>query len=215
VVAWCSLCGLAFVDKRCPKLPCDADLPALTTQTTSLQVSSALFGLGAVAEKLLLSVSRAPGNPELLPILMLFAIGYVHWTIVIRCSAGAEHFEWSTLFLLRYHVCPLGHTFRLLVVWLECRKILTTLDYFPLRRASGTPFAWDPIWRLGSGWGLELSRLVARQLETLEQLRRKVGQRGATKMPVVCWTISKKPSRRERLAQRVRKGQTGRFRLAA
>jgi hypothetical protein len=178
--AWCSLCGLAFVDKRCPKLPCDADLPAPDNSNyIAPSVIRPLWPSEQFAEKLLLSVRPCAWESRIyLPILMLFAIAlcaldYRHPLL----SLEAEHFEWVyAISLAVVTFALLGTLFRLLVVWLECRKILTTLDYFPLRRAFGElHFAWDPIWRLGSGWGLELSRLVARQLETLEQLRRKVG----------------------------------------
>jgi len=173
---------LAFVDKRCPKLPCDADLPAPDNSNyIAPSVIRPLWPSEQFAEKLLLSVRPCAWESRIyLPILMLFAIAlcaldYRHPLL----SLEAEHFEWVyRYFSCGSHVCPLGHTFPSARGVLECRKILTTLDYFPLRRAFGElHFAWDPIWRLGSGWGLELSRLVARQLETLETTQAQSGAR--------------------------------------
>jgi hypothetical protein len=176
--AWCALSGLAFVDKRRPKLPCDHDLPGFRpSDHIGPSVMRGFWPTEKSVEKLLYVVKPCAWDSRIyLPIFMLLAISlcaldYGHPLL----SLETRHFEWVYVVSLAViAVALLGTLFRLLVIWLECRKILTTLDRFPLRRAFGElHFSWDPIWRLGGDLGLELSRLVARQLETLEQLRLK------------------------------------------
>jgi hypothetical protein len=172
--AWFSLYGLTHVDKRRPRLPDIGDLPPSLATFRSLSEEFAKH----------LTRSSRPAAwdwrvfvPTLLLLAVLpFAIEYRHPILTLETA----HFEWifvAALGTLAFAlVCTL---FRLLVVWLECNRVLANLDRLPLRRAfAELNFAWEPIWRLGGGGWQDLYRLVSRQLEALQHLERSIEESG-------------------------------------
>ena len=163
---WFSLLGLALVDKRRPQLPSDGDFPPGDIHS----------GLCEESARELMHVARpfawsggVYGPALVLIVVTLCALDYGHPVLTLE----ARHFEWIfALCLAGVAIALTCTTCRLLVVWLECRKILISLDRFPLRRAfAELNFAWEPIWRLGGGRWQDLYRLVARQLEALDHLK--------------------------------------------
>jgi hypothetical protein len=158
--AWLSISGLALVDQRRPQLPRE----------------------GAVSEsmvKKLVQVLRpcAWDSRIYIPIFILFAIAlcaidYRHPLL----SLEAEHFEWVYFFSLAVVVFVLfGAMFRLAVIWLDCRRVLTGIDRLPIRRAfAKLNFTWEPFWRIGGARWQDLYRLTSRQLESLQHLRNEI-----------------------------------------
>jgi hypothetical protein len=184
--AWFSLSGLSLLDRRHPRLPCDKDLPdVLPARHTAAAVVQPMWPSETWAEKLI-DIARPCGRtlrvygPTLVLLLIaLFGLNYRHPLL----SLETRHFEWAYGIALAGVTLAVPSTlFRLLVIWLECRRILTILDHFPLRRAfAEMNFTWEPFWRLGGARWQDLYRLASRQLETLEHLRREVEEVGGSK----------------------------------
>jgi hypothetical protein len=172
--AWFSLSGLALVDKRRPQLPKeDNKLPAKLRHSHFLSE-----GFASDVVRVAQPAARDPrvyGPALALLVITLCAVNYGHPLLTLE----AQHFEWIFAVALGVVTFALFCTlFRLLVIWLECHKILTALDLLPLRRAfAGLNFAWKGIWRVGGGRWQDLYRLVSRQRETLEHLSRKVEEK--------------------------------------
>jgi hypothetical protein len=191
--SWFSLSGLALVDKRRPQLPNDEDLPsaapprhpAAVTRSTPLSEKSA---------KQLVHVARpvaADVRVYLPAVFFLFVTLFAFDRFHPLLSLETRHFEWIyavTLAAVTFALfCTLS---RLLVIWLECRKILAALDRIPLRRAfAELHFTWEPIWRPGGGRWQDLYRLVSRQLETLEHLKREVQEEDGVQAEVLLHSI--------------------------
>jgi hypothetical protein len=172
--AWFSLSGLALVDRRRPQLPHDGDLPDIGPSGHIAPSVMRLFWPTEEFVKKLVDVVRpcAWDSRIYIPMgiflgILLCALNYRHPLL----SLETGHFEWVYAISLAVVTFALFATlFRLLVIWLECRKILATLDRFPLRRAfAELNFNMEPFWRAGGGQ-TELSRFGSRQLETLGQL---------------------------------------------
>jgi hypothetical protein len=177
--AWFSFCGLALVDKRRPRLPKGPDLPAAgptdhvaSVVTRSSWPSDESTGRLIHVARPAVWDSRVYGPPLTLLAVALFAVDRGHPLL----SLETRHFEWIfTIALGLVTFALLCTLFRLLIIWLECGKILSNLDRFPLRRAfAELHYNWEPIWRLGGGKWQDMYRLVSRQLETLEHLRQEV-----------------------------------------
>jgi hypothetical protein len=177
--AWFSLSGLTLVDKRRPQLPADQDLPHISTpEHTAAAVTNPMWPSERLAARLVdlarpcTRVPRVHVAAIFLLIVTLMALNYDHPLL----SLETGHYEWAyAVALAAVAFSLLGTVFRLLVIWLECRRILVVLDHFPLRRAFGElNFTWGPFWRVGGGRWQDLYRLVSRQLETLEHLKREV-----------------------------------------
>ena len=174
---WFSLSGLALVDKRRPNLPCNRDLPNPdSSRHIGPRVMAPFWPTEEFVKKLSDVMRPCSWDPRIyIPIIALFGISlcvlnYAHPLLTLE----TRHFEWIyAISLAAVMFALLGTLFRLYVTWLECRRVLTTLDRFPLRRAFGElNFTLEPFWRMGGGQGADSSRLVSRQLETLEQLSR-------------------------------------------
>jgi hypothetical protein len=177
--AWFSLSGLSLLDQRHPRLPVAIDLPiAIPPGHTAAAVLQSMWPSEGSARMLLdiarpcARTPRVYGPTLALFAVALFALDYGHPLL----SLETRHFEWAYgIALAAVTLAVFGTLFRLLVIWLECRRILTILDHFPLRRAfAELNFTWEPFWRLGGARWQDLYRLVSRQLETLEQLKREV-----------------------------------------
>lgn len=177
--AWFSVSGLALVDKRRPRLPLEGDLPDdIVAGHTSAQVTR-WARLSEEATKKLVDVAQPAGwdsrvfGPAILGTMVtVLALDKRHPLLTFE----GRTFEWVYVILLGSAAFALFCTlFRILAVWLECRKLLGTLDRFPLRRAfAELNFGWRSIWRT-SGRNMQgLFRLVSRQLETLENLKREI-----------------------------------------
>lgn len=177
--AWFSLSGLALVDKRHPRIP-TAD--SIANIAASGHTAETIANLVCVSEKSAKKIgeiarpaawdSRVYGWALSVLVVTLFAFDRGHPVL----SLETRHFEWIYAIALGVVTFALFSTLsRLFVVWLECRKIVSALDRFPLRRAfAQLNLTWEPIWRLGGGRWQDLYRLVSRQLETSEQLRRHI-----------------------------------------
>ncbi len=183
--AWFSLSGLSLLDRRRPRLPRDVDLPrAIPPGHTAAAITGANWPAEAWAEKLIAAarpcaLSRRVYAPTLaLLALALFGLDYGHPLL----SLETRHFEWAYAAALAVvTLVAFGTLFRILVIWLESRRILTVLDHFPLRRAfAELNFTWEPFWRMGGARWQDLYRMVFRQLETLEHLRRELEDAGCT-----------------------------------
>jgi len=177
--AWFSLSGLALLDERHPRLPLNADLPsAVPPGHTSAAVIQPMWPSEAAGEKLVdiarpcARARRVYGPTLALAAVGLFALDYFHPLL----SLETRHFEWAYAIALGFVILTVFATlFRLLAIWMECRRILTSLDHFPLRRAfAKLNFTWEPFWRLSGARWQDLYRLVSRQLETLEHLKREL-----------------------------------------
>jgi hypothetical protein len=175
--AWFSLSGLALVDKRRPQLPASKDISATAS---SGHIGPTVAFLISVSEKSAESLIRLAqpaawdtrvGTP-VIAILAVSLFGLDHCHPVL--SLETRHYEWIYAIALGGVAFTLFCTlFRLLLIWLECRKLLNALDRLPLRRAFGElRFAWEPMWRFGGGRWQDLYRLVSRQTESLEHLNR-------------------------------------------
>ena len=177
--AWFSLSGLALLDQRHPRLPLDIDLPAVVPPGhTAAAVQRLTWPSEAWGQRLVdiarpcARVPRVYGPTIALVAVGLLALDYGHPLL----SLETRHFEWAYAIALgAVTLAVFGTLFRLLVIWMECRRILTILDHFPLRRAfAEVNFTWEPFWRLGGARWQDLYRLVSRQLETLEHLKREI-----------------------------------------
>ena len=177
--AWFSLAGLSLLDQRHPQLPSDVDLPNVTPPGHPAAAAvQPMWPSETSAQRLIHTArpwARIPGvyGPTFaLFAVALFGLDYAHPLL----SLEARHFEWAYGVALGAVTLTVFSTlFRLLAIWLECRRILNTLDHFPLRRSfAQLNFTWAPFWRVGGARWQDLYRLVSRQLETLEQLRREV-----------------------------------------
>lgn len=177
---WFSLSGLVLVDNRRPKLPLNCDLPTIgPSDHIAPSVMSGLWPTEELVAKLMHVVRPCSWDPRIyIPLLTLLgislcALDYGHPLL----SLETRHFEWAyAISLAVVTVALFGTLFRMLVIWLECRKILTVIDRFPLRRAfAELNFNMEPFWRMGGGEQADSSRLGTRQLETLEQLNREAG----------------------------------------
>ncbi len=191
--AWFSLSGLALVDKRRPQLPCDEDLPTVAPPGHA----AAITHLTPLSEK---SVGKLvhvmqPGAPDLRVYVPTLALLLVTILALDRyhplLSLETRHFEWIYAIALAAVTFTLFCTLsRLLVIWLECRKILAALDRLPLRRAfAGLHFTWDPIWRPGGSRWQDLYRLISRQLEALEHLKTEVQDEDGVQAEVLMHSI--------------------------
>jgi hypothetical protein len=191
--AWFSLSGLALVDKRRPQLPSDEDLPtvappghaATVTRLTPLSEKSAATLMHVVQP-------AAPDSRVYVPavallVVTLFAFDRYHPLL----SLETRHFEWIYAVALAAVTFALFVTLsRLLVIWLECRRILGALDRIPLRRAfADLHFTWEPIWRPGGSRWQDLYRLTSRQLETLEYLKGEVQDEDGVQAEVLMHSI--------------------------
>lgn len=203
---WFSLSGLALIDKRRPQLPNDEDLPAAAASGHTGAAVTHMIGISEKSVGKLVNVARPCGlDPRVyLPagsflFLALFGLDWGHPIL----SLETRHFERIYALALGAMTLALLCTlFRLLVIWLECRKILTTLDRFPLRRAfAQLHFTWQPIWRFGGGRWQDLYRLVSRQLETLEQLKRVVIKERDVSAQVLVRSIEQTAQRQDELHQ--------------
>src|ERR1017187_9903682 len=177
--AWFSLSGLALLDKRHPRLPLDDDLPeAVPPGHTAAAIYRPTWPSETWGEKVV-NIARPCAQTHRVygPALALLAVGVLGLNYgQPLLSLETRHFEWTYGIALGGITLALfGTLFRLLVIWMECRRILTVLDHFPLRRAfAGLNFTWEPFWRLGGVRWQDLYRLVSRQLETLEHLKREI-----------------------------------------
>ena len=177
--AWFSLSGLALLDERHPRLPRDLDLPeAVTSEHTAAAVTQRMWPSEAWGQRLVDIARPCARTPKVYgPTLALLAVGllalnYAHPLL----SLETRHFEWAYVIGLgAVTLAVFGTLFRMLAIWMECRQILTILDHFPLRRAfAELNFTWEPFWRLGGARWQDLYRLISRQLETLEHLKREL-----------------------------------------
>jgi hypothetical protein len=181
--AWFSLSGLALLDERHPRLPKDSDLPeAVPAGHTASALAQSMWPAEGAAERLVAIARPCARNLKVyvpafaLAAVGLFGLDYGHPLL----SLETRHFEWAyAIGLGAVTLAVFGTLFRMLVIWTECRRILTTLDHFPLRRAFGLlNLTWAPFWRLGGARWQDLYRLISRQLETLEHLKREVEAEG-------------------------------------
>ncbi len=178
--SWFSLSGLTLVDKRRPQLPLDRDLPhSGSSEHIAPMVMSPLWPTEEYVKKLIRVAQpsawdlRVYGPAIVILGVMLFAMNFGHPLL----SLETRHFEWAYGLALAAVTFALFCTLlRLLVMWLECRRILNTLENFPLRRAfADLHLTWEPIWRLGGGRWQDLYKSVSRQMETLEGIWREEG----------------------------------------
>ena len=81
------------------------------------------------------------------------------------------------LFLLPVMALISGTTYRLWIIWIKTRRLLTMLDSLPLRHGFEElkDFSWEPLWRLGTAnSGAEAQRAAARVREAYDRARNTV-----------------------------------------
>lgn len=161
--AWYSLSGLVLVDQRRPRLP--ATLGRLR-----------LFQLSEDGNcRLIQVVGIGRNNRVHIPILFVvfLTLPVIDHRHPLRSLEG-KPFDQLYSFALALAIFELLCTLlRLVFTWLECRRMLLTLDGLLLRRGF-VPlegFSWKPIWRLRGGLLQDSLRMAARQVQSLRNLQ--------------------------------------------
>jgi len=181
---WFSLTGLSLVDKRRPRLPHDKSAFGMDGPEQA-GVLQRFVSITEASSQKLLRVMQPFAQDFRIYILgisvLIVALAAFDWeNDHPLLSLETRHFEWIYAAALMAVMLGLFSVLsQLLIIWLECRKILGGLDRIPLRRAfAELHFSWEPIWRLGGGRWQDLYRLVSRQLETLGHLKGEVADKG-------------------------------------
>lgn len=124
-------------------------------------------------------------KPLGLEVRVLLPAAFVAWPIVvvlgrshlIQALEGRRYEYFCGALLLATLFLLLTSVFRLVVVWIEFRSLLRTLEDLPLRRSFDRlkGFAWQSLWRLAGSAGsglLNFYRLMNRELESLKKFAR-------------------------------------------
>jgi len=176
---WYTLAGLVLWDQRGIEfLPTIVDLLQIKGDSAEEPPSRArLHALTLERNAALLEGLRPTGAPSrvLLPatitiLLSLVVIGVHH---PVRSLEGYEYDVVYGLCLVFAAFVMLCELFRLLVVWLEVRRLLIAFERLPLRRAftrmKGS--STGALWRLGGSAFEDFLPVVAREFEALVRLR--------------------------------------------
>jgi hypothetical protein len=174
---WVSLTGIILRGKKGPCLPDDSEFEGAPGLSSSID---------RVRLKNLSNHSQAGLMRSLKPLglepRVLLPAAFVAWLLILVLgkdhpvqALDGDHYEdfygillFAALFLL------LNSVFRLVVVWIEFRSLLRTLEDLPLRRSFDRlkGFAWQSLWRLAGSAGsglLNFYRLISRELESLQK----------------------------------------------
>ena len=174
---WMSLTGVILRGKNGPRLPDEhefEDAPGLSSSIDRLRLKN----LSNRAQAGLMRSLKPLG----LELRVLLPAAFAAWLMILVLGKNhpvqaleGDHYEdfygtllFAALFLL---LTPL---FRLVVVWIEFRSLLRTLEDLPLRRSFDRlkGFAWQSLWRLAGSAGsglLNFYRLMNRELESLKK----------------------------------------------
>ena len=174
---WMGLTGIILRGKNGPRLPDEHQFegaPGLNSNIDRLRLKNlsnrAQAGLMRSLKPLSLEL-RVFLPAAFVSWLMILVLGKSH---LVQALEG-DHYEdfyggllFAALFLL------LTSVFRLVVVWIEFRSLLRTLEDLPLRRSFDRlkGFAWQSLWRLAGSAGsglLNFYRLMNRELESLKK----------------------------------------------
>jgi hypothetical protein len=103
--------------------------------------------------------------------LMILVLGKSH---PVQALEGDHYEDFYGILLFAALFLMLTSLFRLMVVWIEFRSLLRTLEDLPLRRSFDRlkGFAWQSLWRLAGSAGsglLNFYRLMNRELESLKK----------------------------------------------
>jgi hypothetical protein len=165
---WYSLVGTAALDDRRPKLPCAAEIPL---RPFTEEWNSVILRL----------MSPAPKDFRI----YLPALAFL--TVLAFCAVGAverSHPVWTleawpydffyAFVLMVVFLVTLTELARLVLLWIECRRLLRALDRTFLRRAFCRleGFSWNPLWGLGGASFHDSYRLLSRELASLEYLKK-------------------------------------------
>ena len=192
--AWHTLAGLVLSDDRGPKLPKETEfkLPekaAVGSEATaqppdgpaanSISMQELRFSaLSQDGNRILLRVIH-PGDPDyrvlLLPVLgLIMALFLIDYSHPVRGLEG-RGYDWTYAFVFCFVLFVLlCDLFRIVVVWIELRRPLSTLNRLTLRRAfpRQEEIVGKPIWRLGSSAFDDFFPLLGRQLDSLRELKK-------------------------------------------
>jgi hypothetical protein len=161
---WYGLRGMTFTDVHRPRLPELADLPPSFLRMND-EATVKLQGLASP-----LRVSTAEGAIVLcFAALLVVAPDRAH---PIQTLEG-QYFDWTYFFLLLVLACLLvWNLAKLLLIWGECRRLLTAIDRVPLRGAFKrmNAFPWSSLWSPGSSTLRGSYRYVSLQIESLYKL---------------------------------------------
>lgn len=176
---WYTLAGLVLWDQRGIEfLPTVADLLEIKGDSAEEPPSRArLHALTLERNAALLEGLRPTGAPSrvLLPaiitiLLSLVVIGVHH---PVRSLEGSEYDVVYGLCVVFAAFVMLCESFRLLVVWLEVRRLLIAFERLPLRRAFQRikTSSTGALWRLGGSAFEDFLPIVAREFEALVRLK--------------------------------------------
>jgi hypothetical protein len=171
--AWYSLAGTALLDDRRPRLPTKDEILRLGGEL----LGERLFYITEEGNKTLLGVMR-PTTWDFRVYLPAFLVGFVA-IMVMGHERSLQTLEGRTcdaifaLALLAVVLLLVTTLARLMVAWLECRRLLSALDRLPLRRGFQRleGFSWQPIWSLGGTSLQDSYRLIALEQEALAHLK--------------------------------------------
>lgn len=174
---WMSLTGIILRGKKGPCLPEDREfegVPGLSSCVDRVRLKSLSNRAQAGLMRSLKPLGLEPR--------VLLPAAFVAWLMILVLGINhpvqaldGDHYEdfygillFAALFLL------LNSVFRLVVVWIEFRSLLRTLEDLPLRRSFDRlkGFAWQSLWRVAGSAGsglLNFYRLMSRELESLQK----------------------------------------------
>ena len=173
---WYSLAGTFLIGKRGPALPEASDFKRRSSlpKTECMRLGSVCRERNATLQKLLgpFSWDLRVYVPTIFA--LLGAIYILHFNEATNVLEGAAYRHlFSALFFVSVGLL-LVLTFRIVVIWVEFHKLLRALENLPLRRSFDLlkGYAWKPLWKLAGSTGvMDFYRLVAREVETLQQLK--------------------------------------------
>lgn len=165
---WYSLVGLAFLDRRRPRLPSAFRLTLGNSRD---------FYISAQGNRSLIRVMRPTQfdwrvyvPPALVILVAGVSIGWNHPVQTVEGQGFELSYTFGFALIAFVMLCTL---MRLTVTWAECRRLLAALDRLPLRRGfrrlSG--FSWKPLWRLGGTALRDSYQLISREMESLNHFQ--------------------------------------------
>lgn len=174
---WMSLQGIILRGKKGPCLPDEQEFenaPGLSSCMDRLRLKNLTCQLQTGLLKSLKPLGVEPR--VLLP--AIFVAGLIFlvlgWKHPVQALDGDHYEDFYGLLLLVALFFLLTLIFRLVLIWIEFRSLLRTLEDLPLRRSFDRlkGFAWQSLWRLAGSAGsglVNFYRLLSRELDSLNK----------------------------------------------
>ena len=174
---WMSLTGIVLQEKRGPCLPDEREfqgVPGLNSCIDRVRLKNLSHHAQAGLTQSLkpLGLGLRVFLPALFATwLMILVLGKNH---PVQALEGDRYEDFYGTLLAVALFLLITSLFRLVVVWMEFRSLLRTLEDLPLRRSFDRlkGFAWQSLWRLAGSAGsglLNFYRLMSRELDSLKK----------------------------------------------